>query len=65
LLAVRLFDRAAMMELRRFGILADGRPIRVGGRGFDVLMTRIEASRAAVSGGAGPPSAAPIQLAVP
>jgi hypothetical protein len=27
-----------MVEFGRFGILADGRPIRLGGRAFDVLM---------------------------
>ena len=37
------------MEFGRFGILADGRPIRLGGRVFDVLMALIEASRAVVS----------------
>jgi hypothetical protein len=36
-----------MVELDRFGILADGRPIRLGGRAFDVLlMAQIEVSRA-------------------
>jgi DNA-binding winged helix-turn-helix (wHTH) protein len=34
-----------VVELGRFGILADGRPIRLGGRAFDVLMALIEASR--------------------
>jgi hypothetical protein len=38
-----------MEELGRFGILADERPIRLGGRVFDVLMALIEASRAVVS----------------
>ncbi len=38
-----------MVELGRFGILADGRPIRLGGRVFDVLMAVIDASRAVVS----------------
>jgi hypothetical protein len=33
-----------MVELGRFGILADGRPIRLGGCVFDVLMALIEAS---------------------
>jgi len=39
----------AMVEFGRFGTLADGRPIRLGGRAFDVLMALIEASRAVVS----------------
>jgi DNA-binding winged helix-turn-helix (wHTH) protein len=38
-----------MVEFGRFGILADGRPIRLGGRAFDVLMALIEASGAVVS----------------
>ena len=38
-----------MVEFGRFGILADGRPIRLGGRAFDVLMALIEAPRAVVS----------------
>jgi hypothetical protein len=38
----------AMTEFGRFGILADGRPIRLGGRAFDVLMALIEASGAVV-----------------
>jgi DNA-binding winged helix-turn-helix (wHTH) protein len=38
-----------MAEFGRFGILADGRPIRLGGRAFDVLMALIEASGAVVS----------------
>ena len=38
-----------MVEFGRFGILADGRPIRLGGRVCDVLMALIEASRAVVS----------------
>ena len=33
-----------MAEFGRFGILADGRPIRLGVRAFDVLMALIEAS---------------------
>jgi hypothetical protein len=35
--AVRLSDPARDGGVWRFGILADGRPIRFGGRGFDVL----------------------------
>ncbi len=38
-----------MAEFGRFGILADGRPIKLGNRAFDVLMALIEASRAMVS----------------
>ena len=38
-----------MVEFGGFGILADGRPKRFGGRTFDVLMALIEASRAVVS----------------
>ena len=38
-----------MVEFGRFGILADGGPIRLGGRAFDVLTALIEASRAVVS----------------
>jgi DNA-binding winged helix-turn-helix (wHTH) protein len=37
-----------MVEFGRFGILADGRPVRPGGGAFDVLMALIEASRAVV-----------------
>jgi hypothetical protein len=40
-----------MVEFGRFGILADGRPIRLGGRVLDVLMALIEASQAVVSEG--------------
>jgi DNA-binding response OmpR family regulator len=35
-----------MVECGGFGILADGRPIRLGRRAFDVLTALIEASRA-------------------
>jgi DNA-binding winged helix-turn-helix (wHTH) protein len=38
-----------MVEFGRFGILADGRPIRLGGRAFDVLIALIAASGAVVS----------------
>ena len=38
-----------MVEFDRFGTLANRRPIRRGGRAFDVLMALIEASRAVVS----------------
>jgi DNA-binding winged helix-turn-helix (wHTH) protein len=38
-----------MVEFGRFGILVDGRPIRLGGCVFDVLMALIEASWAVVS----------------
>jgi hypothetical protein len=38
-----------MVEFARFGILADGRPITLGGRAFDVPMALSEASQAAVS----------------
>jgi DNA-binding winged helix-turn-helix (wHTH) protein len=37
-----------MVEVGRFGTLADGRPIRLGGRACDVLMALIEASGAVV-----------------
>jgi DNA-binding winged helix-turn-helix (wHTH) protein len=37
-----------MVKLGRFGILADGRPIRHGGRVFDVPMALIEGSGAVV-----------------
>jgi DNA-binding winged helix-turn-helix (wHTH) protein len=37
------------LEFGRFGILADGRQMRLGGRAVDVLMALIEASRAVVS----------------
>ena len=47
---VRPFDPPAIIEFGRFGILphsrqllADGRPIRLGGRGFDLLLALIEA----------------------
>jgi DNA-binding winged helix-turn-helix (wHTH) protein len=33
------------VEFGRFGILAGGRPIRLGGRAFDVLIALIEAAR--------------------
>jgi hypothetical protein len=33
-----------MVEFGRFGISADGRPIRLGGHAFDVLVVPIEAS---------------------
>jgi DNA-binding winged helix-turn-helix (wHTH) protein len=33
-----------MVEFGRFGILADGRPIRLGGRACDVLTALVEAS---------------------
>jgi hypothetical protein len=46
---VRLSDPPAMVEFGRFGILANGRPITLGGRAFDVLMALTEASRAVVS----------------
>jgi len=35
-----------MVEFGRFGILADRRPLRLGGRTFDVLLALIEASGA-------------------
>jgi DNA-binding winged helix-turn-helix (wHTH) protein len=38
-----------MAEFGRFGILADGRPIRLAGGAFDVLMALIEASGAVIS----------------
>jgi DNA-binding winged helix-turn-helix (wHTH) protein len=38
-----------MVEFGRFGILADGPPMRLGGRAFGVLMALIEESRAVVS----------------
>ena len=37
-----------MVEFGRFGILADGRPIRLGGPAFDALMALIEVSGAVV-----------------
>ena len=33
----------AMVDLGHFGILADGRPIRLGGRAFDLLLDLINA----------------------
>jgi len=33
-----------VVEFGRFEILADGRPIRLGGRAFDLLLALIEAS---------------------
>jgi DNA-binding winged helix-turn-helix (wHTH) protein len=52
---VRLSDPPAIIEFGRFGILphrrqllADGRPIRLGGRGFDLLLALIEAPGAVV-----------------
>ena len=51
----RLSDAAAIIEFGRFGILphrrqllADGRPIRLGGRAFDLLLALIEAPGAVV-----------------
>jgi hypothetical protein len=38
-----------MVEFGRFGILADGRPITLGGRAFDVPMALSAASRAVIS----------------
>jgi len=38
-----------MVALGRFGILADGRPIRPGGRAFDAVMALIEVSGAVVA----------------
>jgi DNA-binding winged helix-turn-helix (wHTH) protein len=38
-----------MVEFGRFGILAEGRPIKLGGRAFDVLMALIAASEAVAS----------------
>jgi DNA-binding response OmpR family regulator len=38
-----------MVEFGRFGILADGRPIKLGRRAFDMLMALIEASGVVVS----------------
>jgi DNA-binding winged helix-turn-helix (wHTH) protein len=37
-----------MVESVRFGILADGRPIRLGRRAFDLLLTLIETPGAVV-----------------
>src|ERR1700722_20511939 len=52
---VRLSDSAAIIEFGRFGILphrrqllADGRPLKLGGRGFDLLLALIEAPGAVV-----------------
>ena len=52
---VRLADPAAIIEFGRFGILphrrqllADGRPIKLGGRAFDLLLALIEAPGAVV-----------------
>jgi hypothetical protein len=52
---VRPFDPPAIIEFGRFGILphrrqllADGRPIRLGGRGFDLLLALLEAPGAVV-----------------
>src|SRR5271165_1704526 len=51
----RPFDPPAIIEFGRFGILphrrqllADGRPIRLGGRGFDLLLALLEAPGAVV-----------------
>ena len=53
---LRLSDPPAIIEFGHFSIFphrrqlfADGRPIRLGGRAFDVLMALIEASGAVVS----------------
>ena len=52
---VRPSDPPAIIEFGRFGILrhrrqllADGRPIRLGGRGFDLLLALLEAPGAVV-----------------
>jgi len=52
---VRLSDRAAIIEFGRFSILprrrqllADGQPIALGGRAFDLLLALIEAPGAVV-----------------
>ena len=52
---VRPFDPPAIIEFGRFGILphrrqllADGRPIRLGGRAFDLLLALLEAPGAVV-----------------
>jgi hypothetical protein len=37
-----------MVAVGRFGILADGRPIRLGSRAFDALMALIEISGAVI-----------------
>src|SRR6516162_3510182 len=42
------FGRYLLLPYRR-ELLADGRPVRLGGRAFDVLMTLIEARGAVVS----------------
>jgi DNA-binding winged helix-turn-helix (wHTH) protein len=42
------FGRFRLLPHRR-ELLADGRPVKLGGRGFDVLMTLIEARGAVVS----------------
>jgi hypothetical protein len=39
----------AMVEFGPFGILADGRPLRLDARAFDVLLALIEASPAVIS----------------
>jgi hypothetical protein len=41
--------RPAMVARGRFAILADGRPIRPGGRAFDAVMALIEVSGAVVA----------------
>ena len=53
---LRQFDPPAIIEFGNFRffphrrqLLADGRPITLGGRAFDVLMVLIEASGAVVS----------------
>src|SRR6516164_4487624 len=53
---VRLSDPAAIIEFGRFEILphrrqllADGRPIRLGGRAFDLLLALIEAPGSVVA----------------
>ena len=44
-----LRPRLAIAEFGRFGILTDGRPIRLGGGAFDGLTALIEASGAVIS----------------
>jgi DNA-binding winged helix-turn-helix (wHTH) protein len=47
----RLFDSACDGGVRPFGILVDGRPLRLDARAFDVPLALIEESPAVISKG--------------
>jgi DNA-binding winged helix-turn-helix (wHTH) protein len=47
----RLSDSACDGGVRPFGILIDGRPLRLGARAFDVPLALIEESPAVISKG--------------